>query len=68
MLCYSGTAFIEQRCNRFLCAPNGFICIHHLDAVLLALGNEGEELCRAISYLKFLCHNRFGPIMPCAKL
>lgn len=31
MLCYRGASFVKQRCDSFLCAPDGFISVHHLD-------------------------------------
>ena len=51
---------IKQRCYCLLRTPNGIIGIHHLNALLLVLYLEYQELRSTVPYLIFLGHNRLN--------
>ena len=56
MFGYHTSVHVEQRRHRLLRGPNRLILVEHLYALLLACSHKGQELCRAVAYLKFLCH------------
>ena len=63
-----GSAVKKHR-HSFLCRPNAFILIQHLNSVLLSLRDEGKEFHRTVSNnpIHSLCNNQELSFAHCCK-
>jgi hypothetical protein len=56
MLTDSRNIDIKQRSHRFLCGPDVFVFVVHLNALFFGLSLKYQELSRTIPYFSTFCH------------
>ena len=59
MLTDSRNIDIKQRSHRFLCGPDVFVFVVHLNALFFGLSLKYQELSRTIPYFSTFCHISF---------